>query len=175
MTDSTPPTLLQGVEGIYRRAYNMGKTCQALAYPWEGSKVWYDPVENELLHVAHWRFWMANRVRFFEWQLNMPYRIEFKLQEKKDKNEYDLPKIPPLRVNEEGHPGYSPIKHRDGTFMALQAAPLEKPIDERDSDSFEPDSSDEDEVEVIETKAPAPKFAPSGHKWSQITISQSQK
>eukprot|EP00644_Phytophthora_capsici_P019147 jgi/Phyca11/21986/fgenesh1_pg.PHYCAscaffold_331_\ len=61
MTDSTPPSLLQDVEGIYRRAYNMGKTCQALAYPWEGSKVWYDPVENELLHVAHWRFWMANR------------------------------------------------------------------------------------------------------------------
>eukprot|EP00644_Phytophthora_capsici_P019149 jgi/Phyca11/21973/fgenesh1_pg.PHYCAscaffold_310_\ len=81
------------------------------------------------------------------------------LQVKKDKDEYDLPKIPPLRFNEESLPGYSPIKHRDGTFTALQAAPLEKPIDERDSDSFEPDSSDEDEVEVIETKAPAPKFA----------------
>ncbi|KAG1712644.1 hypothetical protein DVH05_000386 [Phytophthora capsici] len=327
MTDSTPPTLLQDVEGIYRRAYNMGNTCQELAYPGEGSKVWYDPVENELLHVAHWRFWMANRVRFFEWQLNMPYRssfarsqrrrqtalartarlkfisqciehwgyygflklyersepdrllmwmggqpsknapdakqydgptiqnlsslftqdfeaykarvkgalkplhldqggftsitellvtanaldpdqkvdcrlsdealalvrrdvrskdepgaewwvgdltegvwarlvnncwitqVEYQLQVKKDKDEYDLPKIPPLRINEEGHPGYSPIKHRDGTFTALQAAPLEKPIDERDSDSFDPDTSDEDEVEVLETKAPAPKFA----------------
>ncbi|KAG1697775.1 hypothetical protein DVH05_015732 [Phytophthora capsici] len=44
MTDSTPPTLLQDVEGVYRRAVNMGKTCQELDYPWEGSKVWYDPV-----------------------------------------------------------------------------------------------------------------------------------
>ncbi|KAG1689251.1 hypothetical protein DVH05_002319 [Phytophthora capsici] len=330
MTDSTPPSLLQDVEAIYRRAVNMGKTCHQLAYPWEGSKVWYDPAEEELLHVAHWRFWMANQVRFFEWQLNMPYRssfqrsqrrrqtalartarlkfisqcierwgyygflklyegsepdrllmwmggqpsknapdakqydgptiqnlsslftqdfeaykarvkgalkpmqldqggftsitellvttnaldpdqkvdcrlsdealalvrrdvkseeepgaqwwvgdltegvwarlvnsreiirVEYELQEKMDKNEYDLPKIPPLRVNEEGHPGYTPIKHRDGTFTALQAAPLEKPIDDRDSDSFEPDTSDEDEVEVIETKAPAPKFASAG-------------
>eukprot|EP00644_Phytophthora_capsici_P000687 jgi/Phyca11/15844/fgenesh1_pg.PHYCAscaffold_16_\ len=86
--------------------------------------------------------------------------VEYELQEKMDKNEYDLPKIPPLRVNEEGHPGYTPIKHRDGTFTALQAAPLEKPIDDRDSDSFEPDTSDEDEVEVVEPKtASAPKFA----------------
>ncbi|KAG1703312.1 hypothetical protein DVH05_008221 [Phytophthora capsici] len=330
MTDSTPPSLLQDVEAIYRRAVNMGKTCQQLAYPWEGSKVWYDPVENELLHVAHWRFWMANRVRFFEWQLNAPYRsssarsqrrrqtalartarlkfisqciehwgyygflklyegsepdrllmwmggqpsknapdakqydgptiqnlsslftqdfeaykarvkgalkpmqldqggftsitellvsmnaldpdqkvdcrlsdealalvrrdvkseeepdaqwwvgdltegvwarlvnsreiirVEHELQDKMDKNEYDLPRIPPLRVDEEGHPGYTPIKRRDGTFTALEAAPLEKPIDDRDSDSFEPDTSDEDEVEVIETKAPAPKFASAG-------------
>eukprot|EP00644_Phytophthora_capsici_P011652 jgi/Phyca11/19605/fgenesh1_pg.PHYCAscaffold_50_\ len=113
MSDNTPPSILQDVEAIYRRAANMGKTCQELAYPWEGSTVW----------------------------------------------------IPPLRINEEDRPGYSPIKRRDGTFTALQAAPLQKPINERDSDSFEPDSSDEDsEVEVLESKAPAPKFASSGHK-----------
>ncbi|KAG1704696.1 hypothetical protein DVH05_005625 [Phytophthora capsici] len=328
MSDNTPPSILQDVEAIYRRAANMGKTCQELAYPWEGSTVWYDPAEHESLHVAHWRFWMAHRLNFFEWQLNAPFRstfarsqrrrlaalarsarlkfisqcIEqwgyygflklyegsepdrllmwmggqpsknapdakqydgptiqnlsslfthdfeaykarvkgalkplqldqggftsitellvttnaldpdqkadcrlsdaalalvrrdvqsneepgaqwwvgdltegvwarlindhwigqtvFELQEKMDKKEYDLPRIPPLRINEEDRPGYSPIKRRDGTFTALQAAPLQKPINERDSDSFEPDSSDEDSE--VETKAPAPKFASSG-------------
>eukprot|EP00644_Phytophthora_capsici_P005897 jgi/Phyca11/97877/e_gw1.2.326.1 len=297
MTDSTPPTLLQDVEGIYRRAYNMGKTCHQLAYPWEGSKVWYDPVENESLHVAHWRFWMANRVRFFEWQLNMPYRGSFARSQRRrqtalartarlkfisqciehwgyygflklyegsepdrllmwmggqpsknapDAKQYDGPTIQnlsslftqdfeaykarvkralkPLHLDQGGftsitellvttnaldpdqkvdcrlsdealalvrrdvqskeEPGAEwwvgdltegvwarlvnnrwitqveyQLQHRDGTFTALQAAPLEKPIDERDSDSFDPDTSDEDEVEVLETKAPAPMFA----------------
>ncbi|POM66092.1 hypothetical protein PHPALM_18101 [Phytophthora palmivora] len=72
LADNTPARIAADVEAIYRRASNMGKFCFELAYPWEHSKVWYDPLENQDLHTAHWRFRMANRSRFFEWQLHVP-------------------------------------------------------------------------------------------------------
>ncbi|KAK1940909.1 hypothetical protein P3T76_007615 [Phytophthora citrophthora] len=77
LADNTPLTVLQDVEAIHRRAANVNKLCFELAYPWEHSKVWYDPSEYHELHVAHWRFWMENRSHFFDWQLNAPLKTSF--------------------------------------------------------------------------------------------------
>ncbi|POM74056.1 hypothetical protein PHPALM_9034 [Phytophthora palmivora] len=47
-----------------------------LAFPWEGSRLWYDPEEYPYAYLAHWRWWNRDRHVFFDWQLHVPLKTQ---------------------------------------------------------------------------------------------------
>ncbi|OWZ10760.1 hypothetical protein PHMEG_00016337 [Phytophthora megakarya] len=72
LVEKTKIKVKNDLEEIYRTAQEAKKSVYELAYPWEGSYLWYDPAAFPSLHLAHWRIWMRNRPKFFDWQLHAP-------------------------------------------------------------------------------------------------------
>ncbi|KAE9286182.1 hypothetical protein PR003_g26388 [Phytophthora rubi] len=68
----TPQIIRDDLEKLYRRASELGAAPYELAYPWAGSRLFYDPALYPHVHVAHWRMWHNHRPIFFDWQLHAP-------------------------------------------------------------------------------------------------------
>ncbi|KAE9319557.1 hypothetical protein PR003_g17941 [Phytophthora rubi] len=68
----TPQIIRDDLEKLYRQASELGAAPYELAYPWAGSRLFYDPALYPHVHVAHWRMWHNHRPIFFDWQLHTP-------------------------------------------------------------------------------------------------------
>ncbi|KAE9034267.1 hypothetical protein PR003_g10179 [Phytophthora rubi] len=68
----TPQIIRDDLERLYRRASELGAAPYELAYPWAGSRLFYDPALYPHVHVAHWRMWQNHRPISFDCQLHAP-------------------------------------------------------------------------------------------------------
>ncbi|OWY93295.1 hypothetical protein PHMEG_00037362, partial [Phytophthora megakarya] len=62
----------KAIAKLYKEASSKGVDLVKNAYPWNKQYLWYDPAEFPDIHVAHWRWWMGNRLAFLLWGLNAP-------------------------------------------------------------------------------------------------------
>ncbi|KAG3093850.1 hypothetical protein PI124_g8812 [Phytophthora idaei] len=64
------PQVKRDLERLYKSAHKRGLPIEQVQYPWEGQRLFYDPVEFSNLYLAHWRIWMTIRYAAFEWGLH---------------------------------------------------------------------------------------------------------
>ncbi|KAG1689606.1 hypothetical protein DVH05_002115 [Phytophthora capsici] len=68
LSPAAPKHVRDAVETVLVKAASAGKKHWRLAFPWTGSRLWYDPVAFRSIHRSNWRFWMA----FWEWAFHAP-------------------------------------------------------------------------------------------------------
>ncbi|KAE9145840.1 hypothetical protein PF006_g9343 [Phytophthora fragariae] len=72
LAEKVPQQIRIDLDKLYERASKLNVSPYELAYPWKGSRLFYDPALYPHVHVGHWGWWHQHRPNFWDWQLHAP-------------------------------------------------------------------------------------------------------